>query len=203
VAQALGFPLSSGTRSLDRIAASIQQRRILLVLDNCEHLIQAAAEITETLLHAGLHLKVLATSREALRAEGEYVYRVPSLEVPREDVSDPAAIMRCGALQLFEARTSSALVDGVANPGLAVLKALICRRLDGIPLAIELAAARVRLMGLRSVAEGRLRLPLYSASVAGRSASSVVSFYAMGGPLRWVSAPLISLSYSLRPMARW
>lgn len=154
VAQALGFPLSSGTRSLDRIAASIQQRRILLVLDNCEHLIQAAAEITETLLHAGLHLKVLATSREALRAEGEYVYRVPSLEVPREDVSDPAAIMRCGALQLFEARTSSALVDGVANPGLAALKALICRRLDGIPLAIELAAARVRLMGLRSVAEG-------------------------------------------------
>lgn len=154
VAQALGFPLSAGTPSLDRIASSIRHQRALLVLDNCEHLIDSAAQIAETVLHAGQHLAILATSREALKADGEYVYRVPSLEVPREDVNDPADIMRCGALQLFEARAPSLRSGYPSDLDLAAIKALICRRLDGIPLAIELAAARVRLMGVRAVAEG-------------------------------------------------
>lgn len=155
VAEALGFPPGAGTPSLDRIAAAISQRRVLLVLDNCEHLIDAAAQITEKLLRAGSFASVIATSREALNVEGEYVYRVASLDVPGEELRDVDAMQACGAMQLFEAR-AGAFADGEPAPGreqAAHLKARICRRLDGIPLAIELAAARVRIFGLEGVAE--------------------------------------------------
>ena len=154
VAEALGFPQGAGTPSLDRIAAAISHRRILLVLDNCEHLVDAAAQITEKLLRAGPFASVIATSREALKVEGEYVYRVASLDVPGEEVRDVDELLGFGALQLFDARAASA--GGEAPSGkarAAALKARICRHLDGIPLAIELAAARVRVFGLEGVAD--------------------------------------------------
>jgi DNA-binding winged helix-turn-helix (wHTH) protein len=99
VAEALGFPQGAGTPSLDRIASLISTRRMLLVLDNCEHLMQAAAQMAEKLLEAGAGLSIIATSREPLRASGEYVYRVPSLDVPAEenvDVEDICATAPCG-----------------------------------------------------------------------------------------------------------
>jgi predicted ATPase/DNA-binding winged helix-turn-helix (wHTH) protein len=154
VAEALGFPPGAGTPSLDRMASAISRRRMLLVLDNCEHLIDAAARITEKLLRAGPFASVIATSREALNVEGEYVYRVASLDVPGEEVRDADEMLGFGALQLFDARiASNGGDDAPGRDHAAALKARICRRLDGIPLAIELAAARVRVFGLEGVAE--------------------------------------------------
>lgn len=154
VAEALGFPQGAGTPSLDRIASSISHRRILLVLDNCEHLVDAAAQITEKLLRAGPFVGVIATSREALKVDGEYVYRVASLDVPGEEVSDVDELLAFGALQLFDARAASAGGEEPASKAqAAALKARVCRQLDGIPLAIELAAARVRVFGLEGVAD--------------------------------------------------
>lgn len=154
VAQALGFPQGAGTPSLDRIASAISTRRMLLVLDNCEHLVEAAAQIVEKLLHAGAFASVIATSREALKADGEYVYRVASLDVPAEENQDVEDVLRHGALQLFDARVASVAGAGRSeDPRVVALKARICRQLDGIPLAIELAAARVRVFGIEGVAE--------------------------------------------------
>lgn len=154
VAEALGFPQGAGTPSLDRIATAISHRRILLVLDNCEHLIDAAAQITEKLLRAGPFASVIATSREALKIDGEYVYRVASLDVPGEEIRDVDQLLAFGALQLFDARAASAGgEEPTSKAQAAALKARICRHLDGIPLAIELAAARVRVFGLEGVAD--------------------------------------------------
>ena len=154
VAEALGFPQSAGTPSLERIASAISGQRLLLVLDNCEHLIEAAAQMAERLLHAGAFVCILATSRESLKAEGEYVYRVASLDVPLEENQDIADLRRYGALQLFNARAGAPAGAGKAeDPALTLLKARICRQLDGIPLAIELAAARVRVFGVQGVAD--------------------------------------------------
>jgi predicted ATPase/DNA-binding winged helix-turn-helix (wHTH) protein len=153
VAGALGFEHGSGTASLDGIASVSSTRQARLVLDNCEHLIDAAAEMADTLLRAGPAACVIATSREPLRAQGEYVYRVASLDVPTEDQLDPAEILACGAIRLFDARAQAAKARNGEELELALLKAQICRRLDGIPLAIELAAARVQVFGIKGVAE--------------------------------------------------
>jgi predicted ATPase/DNA-binding winged helix-turn-helix (wHTH) protein len=154
VAEALGFPQGAGTPSLDRIALAISDRRILLVLDNCEHLLDAAAQITEKLLRAGPFASVIATSREPLNLDGEYVYRVASLDVPGEEVRDVDELLTFGAVKLFDARAASAGGEEQAGKAqAAALKARICRHLDGIPLAIELAAARVRVFGLEGVAD--------------------------------------------------
>lgn len=154
VAEALGFPQGAGTPSLDRIASAISGRHMLLVLDNCEHLVDAAAQIVEKLLHAGPSVSVIATSREALKADGEYVYRVASLDVPGEEIRDVEDVLNYGALRLFDARAASGGGESAGdNLQSAALKARICRQLDGIPLAIELAAARVRVFGLEGVAE--------------------------------------------------
>lgn len=136
----------------DGIAALIGARRILLVLDNCEHLIDAAARLADVLLGAGPSACIIATSREPLRIQGEYVYRVESLDVPTEDEFDTARIQGRGAVQLFDARAREVQPQDGEEDGLTLLKGQICRRLDGIPLAIELAAARVQAFGIKGVA---------------------------------------------------
>ncbi|MCW5623528.1 MAG: helix-turn-helix transcriptional regulator [Burkholderiales bacterium] len=158
VADALGFPHGAGTASLDRIASTIRSRHILLILDNCEHLIDAAARVVEALLRAGAFTRVIATSREPLRAEGEYVYRVSSLDVPAEEDLDIDDMRQYGAMQLFDARIPGGVPGAADNDPQWIArsmaqKAWICRRLDGIPLAIELAAARVPVFGIQGVAE--------------------------------------------------
>ncbi|MFM0204063.1 winged helix-turn-helix domain-containing protein [Paraburkholderia fungorum] len=151
LAVALGFPPGDGTPSLDRMAASLYSRHLLLVLDNCEHLIESAAQITETLLRVAPRATILATSREPLRVGGEYVYRVPSLEVPPDDsVDDPREF---GAIRLFEERIGTDILCSGKSTSALPLKVRICRQLDGIPLAIELAAACVPVVGLQGVAD--------------------------------------------------
>src|SRR5436309_880137 len=108
VATALGLTLGAGTVSRDSIAAAVGTKQLLLVIDNCEHLIDAAAGIVEALLRASPAASLLATSREPLRESGEYVYRVPSLAVPAEDNQDIDDVLRYGAVRLFVSRAQAA-----------------------------------------------------------------------------------------------
>src|SRR5713101_9819328 len=161
VAAALGLTLRAGAESSERVAAALGAKRVLLVLDNCEHVIEAAARMVEAILRADSHAHVLATSREPLRAPGEYVYRVLSLEVPAEGAQDREDLLETAAVKLFVARARA--VDRRFSPDArsAVITGAVCRRLDGIPLAIELAAARTATLGLEELAvrlDDRFRL---------------------------------------------
>ena len=151
VAVALGLPLGDGAAGLGQMAAALRAKHVLLVLDNCEHVIGAAAHLVEHLLRAAPGVCIIATTREALRIEGEYVYRVASLDVPDEEGAEPGVLAASGALQLFQARLGGSAGEGASGRELA-LQVRICRRLDGIPLALELAAARVAVLGLEGVA---------------------------------------------------
>lgn len=150
VASAIG--LGGETISPARLAASLGARPRLLVLDNCEHVVDAAASIAETLLHACASLRVIATSREPLRAEGEWVYRAPPLDVPPEGEEDLEAVLQHSAARLFIERMRAAAPAICLGPSVATATTTICRRLDGIPLAIELAAARAATLGVEALA---------------------------------------------------
>jgi predicted ATPase len=124
----------------------------VLVLDTCEHVIGAAAALAEAVLRAGGTLRLIATSREPLRAEGEWVYPVPPLAVTAEDAEDADELLGCGGVRLFAERLLAAEPHFAPDRGSAAMIAAICRRLDGIPLAIELAAARAAVLGVEEVA---------------------------------------------------
>src|SRR6266568_9003672 len=161
VASALGLTHVAGTASPQRVAGAIRARRLLLVIDNCEHVVGAAAGMAETLLRAGPSVSLLATSREPLRVSGEYIYRVPPLGVPAEDNQDIEDVFTHGAVRLFASRAHAAEPRYVADGRVAAATAAICRRLDGIPLAIELAATRIAAFGVGGVAarlDDRFRL---------------------------------------------
>lgn len=152
IAMALGFPRGDGTPSLDRMALALSTRRLLLILDNCEHLIADAAQICERLLCIAPGATVLATSREPLRICGEYIYRVPSLSVPLDETVPDAR--QFGAIQLFEERAGDQRATSQDPDGPALSAIIrICRQLDGIPLAIELAAACATSMPLEDIAD--------------------------------------------------
>jgi len=142
----VGDPLSS-------LVAWLRGKRALIILDNCEHVINAAAATVEVMLKAAPQVAILATSREPLRAEGEWLLRLPSLEVPPAGNGLTAAeALSFPAVELFTERAAAALGGmGLADADIpAVLE--ICRHLDGVPLAIELAAAQVDVFGVRSLA---------------------------------------------------
>jgi predicted ATPase/DNA-binding winged helix-turn-helix (wHTH) protein len=154
IAAALGleFPASAG--SAENVANALSEEELLLVLDNCEHLIDAATRMAEALLRARRAVRVIATSREPLRVEGERIYPVPPLAVPTDNAETGDDPLRYGAVQLFIERARAAKPHFVPDgPGAAMIAA-ICRRLDGIPLAIELAAARAAVLGVEEVATG-------------------------------------------------
>jgi len=148
----LGLKLGGDEISAESVARAIGGERLLLVLDNCEHVIDAAAQLVETMVRVCPRTTVLATSREALRIEGECVYRVPPLEVPSEHWEEPSDVLGRSAVELLVARMRE--LDSDFSPdsdGLAAITA-ICRHLDGIPLAIEFAATRAAALGLEQVA---------------------------------------------------
>jgi predicted ATPase/DNA-binding winged helix-turn-helix (wHTH) protein len=153
VASTLGLKLT-GEISADSVARAVGARHLVLVLDNCEHVIDAVASLAETFTRLCPRTTIVATSREVLRIDGESVYRVPPLEVPALGQAAPDYIMQYSAVELFVARTN-ALNSGFSPDAedLASI-ATICRRLDGIPLAIEFAAARAAVLGVQLVAAG-------------------------------------------------
>jgi len=154
VAVALRLPTGLTNVTPDTIARSIGDKKLLLVLDNCEHLIEAAATMAETILVHCPQATIIATSRETLRIAGEQVYRVPPLEVPAAGLDDADRILTHGAVELFIARTKA--LDSGFSPRADELASVgaICRHLDGIPLAIEFAAAHASTFGLHRVAAG-------------------------------------------------
>ncbi|WP_425258828.1 ATP-binding protein [Rubrivivax sp. RP6-9] len=155
VAATLGVPVLSGD-PLPAIVAALQRRRLLVVLDNCEHVVAGAASLAETLVAACAGVDVLATSREPLRAAGEWVQRLPALDAGPDRAAggpEPGAAVMAPALALLLDRASLAPAWLQAHPAEHDAAVQICRRLDGIPLAIELVATRVAAFGLRGVAE--------------------------------------------------
>jgi DNA-binding winged helix-turn-helix (wHTH) protein len=144
VARALELKLPDEDISAESVARAIGSRKVLLLLDNCEHVVDAAATMAETLIRLCPHLTVLATSREILRIEGEGIYRVPPLDVPADARREPDHILGHSAVELFITR-AEAEAQGLDNASRReILPAIvaICHHLDGIPLAIEFAAAR-------------------------------------------------------------
>ncbi|TAK11683.1 MAG: adenylate/guanylate cyclase domain-containing protein [Anaerolineae bacterium] len=135
------------------IVSYLRQRRALIILDNCEHMVEASADMAETLLQGCSHLALLASSREALGVPGERVYRVPSLSLPAEGESDPQRVQSSEAARLLVDRGRSANHSFALTAGNAGAISQICRRLDGIPLALELAAVRLRAMTAEQVAD--------------------------------------------------
>ncbi|HEX3992140.1 MAG TPA: hypothetical protein VHX39_13290, partial [Acetobacteraceae bacterium] len=155
IASVLGLDLASAS-SPEALARVIGARKLLLVFDNCEHVIDAAANVAETVIRLCPNTSVLATSREFLRVEGECAYRVPPLEFPlrqsAEKLSEPDQdhVLEHSAVQLFIARMTERQPDMQHQEDLPAIAA-ICRRLDGIPLAIEFAAARAAVLGVNQV----------------------------------------------------
>ncbi|WP_214107849.1 BTAD domain-containing putative transcriptional regulator [Acrocarpospora catenulata] len=135
---------------LDRLVGAVRSRELLLVLDNCEHLVDEVARLADTLLRAAPGLRVLATSQEALALPGESVWSVPPLEVP-DLAADPATLEQSSAVRLFVARAKAAARDFTLDADTAPAVAVLSRRLDGIPLALELAATRVRALGVHGL----------------------------------------------------
>ena len=151
VAGALGLRLGDEI-SAEAVGRAIGGRKLLLVIDNCEHIVDAAAKLVETLLRQCPGTTVLATSRELLGIEGEHVYRVPPLDVPLQHQVDPGHVLRRSAVQLFMARAEALGFELLQHGDLLPAIAGICRRLDGIPLAIEFAAARTTALGIPQLA---------------------------------------------------
>jgi predicted ATPase/DNA-binding SARP family transcriptional activator len=147
--------IERGARAPDpiaRVISALADKRLLLVLDNCEHLIDAAARLAAAVLAASPELRVLATSREPLGVTGESLWPVPPLELPPQEV-DAAAAPGFPAVRLFLDRGTAVRPDfGLDERNVAAV-AQVCRRLDGMPLAIELAAARLRSLTVEQVAE--------------------------------------------------
>jgi len=153
VARELGLLEEARQRIEDTLLVFLRGRQLLLVLDNCEHLIEACVRLADLLLHACPKLKLLASSREALGVEGETAYRVPSLPTPDpQQAGSLEAVQDSEAVKLFVERARSVLPSFHVTPQNAATSAQICQRLDGIPLAIELAAARLNMLTTEQLA---------------------------------------------------
>jgi predicted ATPase/DNA-binding winged helix-turn-helix (wHTH) protein len=153
VASALGLMVQTQD-PLASLLAFIGDKKILLVLDNCEHVIGVAAALAERVVSEAPQAHILATSREALRVEGEHIHLLHSLDCPLEDVVLTATeALRYPAAQLFMERAAASGYGAALSDIDAPIVAQICRRLDGVPLAIELAAGRVGSLGIRETAE--------------------------------------------------
>jgi predicted ATPase len=153
VAGGLGLKLGGDQISAESVARAIGAQRLLLVLDNCEHVIDAAAGLAETVIRMCQRTTILAASREILNIEGEHVYRVPPLDVPPQH-EEAANISAHSAVQLFIATTRAMQSDFSPHGADLATIAAICRCLDGIPLAIDFAATRVATLGLQQVVAG-------------------------------------------------
>lgn len=191
VAGALGLQDTSTRWLVSTLADFLATRRLLLILDNCEHLLDACAVLADGLLHTCPDLRILATSREALGIGGETVLEVPPLPVPEQDpVPPPEALLRYDAVCLFVERARAAWPQFEITPSNGAQVGRLCRRLDGLPLALELAAVRLRAFTVDQIlqqTDRRFRL----LSTGSRTGS--VRHQSLGAAIDWsfglVSAP--------------
>jgi len=156
VAVTLGMREEAGRSFLATLADGLRPKKALLVLDNCEHLVEACAQLVQALLQTCPNLHIVATSREELGVPGEVLFRVPSLSTPDPHLSLSVEVVRqYDAVRLFVERATTAWPGFMLTGDNALAVALVCYRLDGIPLAIELAAARLKVLKVEQIA-GRL-----------------------------------------------
>src|SRR5713101_26300 len=188
VAGVLGLRLGGAEISAESVARAIGGKNLLVVLDNCEHVVDAVASLAEKVVRLCPATSVLATSREVLRIEGEHVYRVPALDVPLQRQEKSRTVLEHSAVQLFIARTTALRSDFLADEESLPAISAICRHLDGIPLAIELAAARAATLGLQQVAS---RLDDRFTLLAGRRRTALPRHQTLRATLDW--------SYELLP----
>ena len=155
VALALGLTVATESNPVENLVRALKGKHALLVFDNCEHLVEPAARVISAILHGCPKVKVLASSRQGLGVAGEATYRVPSLVLPSKAEAHLTAIdlLRYEAVGLFVERARAASDTFSLTDDNAVIVADICRRLDGIPLAIELAAARVQMLSVKQLRE--------------------------------------------------
>jgi non-specific serine/threonine protein kinase len=151
IAQTLGVPERAGTPATELLCAHLKSRQVLLILDNCEHLLDSCAHLVNTLLPGAKGTTILATSREPLRVAGEQTYALPPLSLP-ESGAKAEAIRESEAVQLFVERVQRQLPE-FELAGRSAAVAGICTHLDGIPLALELAAARTRSLSVEQINE--------------------------------------------------
>ena len=154
VAAAMQVREAAGKELLQSVAEHVGSRRILIILDNCEHLLGEVCRVAETLLAAGADLKLVVTSREGLGIDGERLFPLRSLSIPTAQASHaPAAVGEFESVRLFVDRAQRVVRDFELTATNASGVAEICRRLDGIPLAIELAAARAKVLSIDQIRE--------------------------------------------------
>jgi len=168
VAQALGISEHASQAPMDTLCAHLSSRNVLLVLDNCEHLLDAVGQLAAQLLLHARGATILATSREPLVVDGEQLYAVSSLSLP-DPGADAAQVGQSEAVRLFVARAGQQQPDFALDSHNAATVARICTQLDGVPLALELAAARVRSLSVDQIAErlgDRFRLLAAGSSTA-------------------------------------
>jgi predicted ATPase/DNA-binding winged helix-turn-helix (wHTH) protein len=182
LASALSLPLVTNDPE-PALIAFLRDRRLLIVLDSCEHVVEAAARLAEGLLTACPGVRILATSREALRADGERLIHLPPLAVPSSsDRLTPAVAVTYPAVELFVERTAASVDEFELTDANTPAVADICRRLDGVALAIELAAGRINAFGVYGVAkrlDDRMRL------LTRGSRTALKRHQALGATLDW------------------
>ncbi|MFI6595151.1 ATP-binding protein [Nonomuraea sp. NPDC050536] len=149
IASALGIADQSSRAESESLSEWVGERQMLLIIDTCEHLVQGCAELVEELLESNPNLKVLATSRQSLHLPYEHVVPVPPLQVPGDDPAE--GLFTNESVQLFAARAGAVMPDFVLDEENISAVAELCRRLDGIPLAIELAAVRLRALSVEQI----------------------------------------------------
>jgi non-specific serine/threonine protein kinase len=154
LALALDVQEQPGRPLIDTLTDRLRRRQVLLVLDNCEHLVQACADLADVLLRSCASLRILATSRHVLRVSGERVWRVPSLQVPEaQERTTTDEVARTEAARLFAERARAVQPAFSLTDQNAGAVSQVCRQLDGIPLALELAAARMAVLSADQLAE--------------------------------------------------
>jgi predicted ATPase len=153
VAAALGVRDQPKRSALETLLRYLERKRLLLILDNCEHLIDDTAKIADAILRDGPEVRLLATSREPLRIPGELVYSMPTLPVPPSEGATAEGVFAYGAAALFVERARAADSRFELTENNAAIVADIVQRLDGLPLAIELAAARMKALGIEDLAQ--------------------------------------------------
>src|SRR5262249_33667928 len=154
IAARCGVADQASSAVLDALVSALCPRHLLLILDNCEHLLTASANLVEVLLATCPDVHILATSREALAIPGEVIWLVPPLRVPEENAPcSVGGLLAYEAVELFVARAGDVLPGFRLTPENAASVVRICRCVEGLPLALELAAARLRTLSVVEVAE--------------------------------------------------
>ncbi|HVN56314.1 MAG TPA: tetratricopeptide repeat protein [Anaerolineaceae bacterium] len=194
VAKILRIPDTPGRPLIEEVLDHLHTKQLLLILDNCEHLIDACAYVIERVLRDSPEVSILATSREALSMPGEKAWRLPSLSLPGEERSlDSKSILQSEAVRLFIERGNELFPANQLGEADVYIIAQICRRLDGIPLAIELAAARLNLLSAQEIAA---RLDRRFSLLTGGHRTALPRHQTLRAAIEW-SYDLLSVSEQL------